>query len=337
TKLASSSLENHFVKDEFNFLCTELLKTRRELHAVTNDLHSSNKQSDSNLQRFHTIKSNIVKEIEQNESGFATLLSKHETFTGNLNKFNIAVSDLWKLVEIINDNILRIQRTVDDVNTGATALSTCIDESYQFVKSGKNVVVHSENTMSSIKSSTKEINNILSIINEIADKTSLLSLNASIEAARAGEHGKGFSVVASEIAKLAESTTANTRQIEKSIANTTTAVEAGGKGMDELSSIFTEITSNTSTLREQSSHMQQSLNEQVNTAQIVSQGIIELMDLAAKLKKSSKVSKNSFKEIDENLKYYETNHKNNERLVTSSLNELTESFAINASRSPVTS
>jgi methyl-accepting chemotaxis protein len=111
---------------------------------------------------------------------------------------------------------------VVDVARNTSEASNKSRVAIDLVKGGQMKMETMIEVVNNIASNSEKINKITEVIEKIANKTNLLSLNAAIEAARAGEHGKGFSVVAEEVGKLASSSAESTQQITQLVQDAAT-------------------------------------------------------------------------------------------------------------------
>jgi methyl-accepting chemotaxis protein len=116
-----------------------------------------------------------------------------------------------------------LSKTVEDARSATQAVATTRERA----EAGAGVVARAIEAMRRIQNSAGEIENIISVIDEIAFQTNLLALNAGVEAARAGDSGKGFAVVASEVRALALRSAEAAKQIKALIAASSAQVKDG--------------------------------------------------------------------------------------------------------------
>ncbi len=137
---------------------------------------------------------------------------------------------------------------------------------------------------------SQEIGQILKVIDEVTEQTSLLALNAAILAAQAGEHGKGFAVVAEEIRELADRTAASTKEIANVIASvqqdTAASVQAMARGLEaveggsDLVKVTADVFEHVADLSKQSAEMARAI--ELTTAE-QSKGVNQISDAAASI------------------------------------------------------
>jgi methyl-accepting chemotaxis protein len=123
---------------------------------------------------------------------------------------------ITSMTEAIIENskkALSTDEVADRAIASASRSGTHVDRAVQGMNTVAEVVKESVGKVQSLSNTGKRINEIVLVINEIADRTNLLALNAAIEAARAGEQGKGFAVVADEVGKLADRTALAIKEI----------------------------------------------------------------------------------------------------------------------------
>jgi methyl-accepting chemotaxis protein len=160
-------------------------------------------------------------------SGSADLSTRAATQAARLEQAAVAVDQLTATVKRNVDHAA----LADELVGSASALAV------QGGAVGADVV----RTMDAIRSSSREVQDIISVIDGIAFQTNILALNAAVEAARAGEQGRGFAVVAGEVRSLAQRSAQAAREVRLLIGESVGRVDTGGKLVDEAGQAMHQI------------------------------------------------------------------------------------------------
>jgi methyl-accepting chemotaxis protein len=126
------------------------------------------------------------------------------------------------------------------------------------------VVNDTVTAMQKVETSSKQISNIIGVIDEIAFQTNLLALNAGVEAARAGDAGRGFAVVATEVRALAQRSADAAKEIKALISASGAQVKAGVRLVGETGQALTRIAGQVGRLSALVGHIARSAQEQAN-------------------------------------------------------------------------
>jgi len=210
------------------------------------------------------------------------------------------ISETATAMEEMNCTVLEVAKNSSDAASVGTEAKIKAQNGADIVRRSNEAMqitqkqtLQVKDNMTQLEIQTESIGNIMTVIEDIADQTNLLALNAAIEAARAGEAGRGFAVVADEVRKLAEKTMNATKEVGNSIkaiqdgARTNVqSVEKAVKDMDTVTDltsqsgmVLDEIVEGVETSSDQIQSIATAAEEQSATSEEINRSITEINDI----------------------------------------------------------
>lgn len=205
--------------------------------------------------QFEALRSDFNRSVSQLRQTLLTVRQSVASVSGGASEISAASDDLSRRTEQQAASLEETAAALEQItsNVSATsrrsneASSVTRDAQMQAGKSGE-VVREAVVAMERIDQASRQIGQIISVIDEIAFQTNLLALNAGVEAARAGEAGKGFAVVAQEVRELAQRSANAAREIKTLINNSEVAVAEGvrlvsdtGSGLESIAELIVSV------------------------------------------------------------------------------------------------
>lgn len=172
----------------------------------------------STLQQIQNSSAQVTQNSEQVYEGAQALADGSNNQANSVGEVNATISNITKQIETNSES--------------AQNAAEMVNRAKKIVEQGKDQMMEVVQYMHHINEESNKISNIIKEIEEIADQTNLLSLNAAIEAARAGEAGKGFTVIAENVGNLATKSAEATKSTTELIGNTIQLAEHGNKIAD---------------------------------------------------------------------------------------------------------
>lgn len=211
----------------------------------------------------------VVGSAESVQTASSQIASGNQDLSQRTQEQASSLEEISATMEEVNASIQQVAVDTDQANQVAQITLEAVNE-------GDQSIIETIDAMEEISNSSKQIAEIIQVVNDIAFQTNLLALNAAVEAARAGEQGRGFAVVAAEVRNLAGRTAESAKEIEDLIGESVRRVDRGNIMIKKSDDMLKRIVENTKKTSDVIVEVASAMREQSSAAEQIQSSIEQL-------------------------------------------------------------
>ncbi len=236
----------------------------------------SNSVKGMQVERLNKMNRNLVELVSQVRESADKIMGAAQAVSKGNNELADRTEHQASTLEEVASTMEELASTIQENARRCGEASTLTGDFSTTVADGADRVKNVARTMDRINDSSRNISEIVGLIEGIAFQTNILALNASVEAARAGEEGRGFAVVASEVRSLAQRSADAAKDIKKLIAVSTHSVAEGSRGIQDAAKTMDEVVDRVQTIADLVRSIAAASEEQSQATEEVNRAIVQM-------------------------------------------------------------